>query len=222
MMKKQYLGDSKDSFKWDYHDFLVRELNYQFLNVVLMLTPDNKSNEGQTPPTLFPARKEVIKFCNDLKNTRDIDIITNLPYRTGAKYRINLHNCGTYITNQNRKIYFSGLLSNEDQLLLVDPDIGFEPEKSFSKQHVLYADIVNILEQVSARSVVSVFQHFRRKPFVRDFVRIKERLEAGYTTAIYWQSLMFVGISKSETAIARVAEANKKYSKDKKHVKILA
>jgi len=221
-MKKQYLGDSKDSFKWDYHDCLVRELNYQVLNVVLMLTPDNKSNEGETPPTLFPARKEIIEFCNDLRNDRDINLITSLPHRTGAKYRINLHNCGIYITNQNRKTYFSGLLPNEDQLLLIDPDIGFEPENSFSKQHILYADIVNILEQVSARSVVSVFQHFRRKQFVEDFARIKERLEVGYTTAIYWQFLMFVGISKSETAIMRVAEANKRYSEDKKHVKIIA
>jgi len=214
-MKKQYLGDSKDSFKWDYHVFLVRELNYQVLNVVLMLTPDNKSNEGETPPTLFPARKEIIEFCNDLRNDRDIDLITSLPHRTGAKYRINLHNRGIYITNQNRKTHFSGLLPNEDQLLLIDPDVGFEPENSFSKQHILYADIVNILEQVSARSVVSVFQHFRRKHFVEDFARIKERLEVGYTTAIYWHFLMFVAISKSKAAIMSVLEANKKYSKAK-------
>ena len=84
-MKKQYLGDSKDSFKWDYHDFLVRELNYQVLNVVLMLTPDNKSNEGETPPTLFPARKEIIEFCNDLRNDRDVSLITSLPHMTDAQ-----------------------------------------------------------------------------------------------------------------------------------------
>jgi hypothetical protein len=221
MMKKQYLGDSKDSFKWDYHDFLVRELKYPFLNIVLMLTPDNKKNEGKTLPTLFPARKEIIKLCNDLRSARNINLITSLPYRTGANYRINLHNPDTYITNHNRKTYFSGMQTNEDQLLLIDPDIGFEPEKSFSKQHILYTDIVNILEQVSAWSVVSVFQHFRRKSFVRDFARIKERLEVRYTTAIYWQSLMFVGISKSESAIARVAEANKKYSEDKTHTQTL-
>jgi len=221
MMKKQYLGDSKDSFKWDYHDFLVRELNSHVLNVVLMLTPDDKGNEGETPPTLFPAREEIIKFCYDLRNDRDVSLITSLPRRTDAQYRVNLHNSDTYITNQNRKTYFSGLLPDEDQLLLIDPDIGFEPEKSFRKQHILYTDIVNILEQISARSVVSAFQHFRYKPFVKDFARIKERLGAGHATAIYWHSLMFVGISKSETAIMRVAEANKKYSEDKP-VKIIA
>lgn len=26
-MKRQYLGDAKDAFKWDYHDYLVSELN---------------------------------------------------------------------------------------------------------------------------------------------------------------------------------------------------
>lgn len=221
-MKKQYLGDSKDSFKWDYHDFLVRELSFHIFNVVLMLTPDDKSDEGETPPTLFPARKEIIHFCNDLRNERDVGLVTGLPHRTGAQYRVNLHNCRTYITNQNRETYFSGLSPDEDQLLLIDPDIGFEPEKSFSKNHILYTDIVNILEQISARSVVSVFQHFRRKPFAKDFARIKERLGAVHATAIYWHSLMFVCISKSETAIIRVVEANKRYSEDKKCVKIIA
>jgi len=43
-MKKQYLGDSKDSFKWDYHDFLAGELNYPVLNIMLMMTPDDESN----------------------------------------------------------------------------------------------------------------------------------------------------------------------------------
>ncbi len=214
-MKKQYLGDSKDSFKWDYHDFLARELNSQVLNVVPMLTPDDKGNEGGTPATLFPAQKEIIEFCNDLRNVRDIGLVTSLPHRTNAKYRVNLHNRSTYITNQNRRRYFSGLLPDEDQLFLIDPDIGFEPEKSFSEQHILYTDIVDILKQVPARSVVSVFQHFRYKPFDKDFARIKKRLEVGHATAVYWHSLMFVGISKSETEIMCVAKANKKYSEDK-------
>lgn len=213
-MKKQYLGDSKDSFKWDYHDFLVRELNYSTLNIFLMMTPDDESNDGKTHPTLFPARKEIIEFCRDLRNERDVNAIKSLPGRTNSKYRVNLYNEGEYITNQNRKAYFSGLSSEEDQLLFLDPDIGFEPEK-FSEKHVLYSDLSDILEQISEGSVVSVFQHFRFKSFTEDFARIKERLKIGHATAIYWHFLMFVAISKSEAAIMSVLEANKKYSKAK-------
>jgi hypothetical protein len=211
-MKKQYLGDSKDSFKWDYHDFLAEELNYPVLNIILMMTPDDESNDGKTCPALFPARKEILDFCNDLQNERNIGLINSLPARTNSNYTLNLHNNDSQITNNNRTTYFSELSSKEDQLLLLDPDNGFEPEKSFSEKHILYSDISYILEQISERSVVSVFQHFRRVAFTKDFARIKERLKNSHSTAIYWHSLMFVAICKSEGTIKRVSDANKKYS----------
>jgi len=213
-MKKQYLGDSKDSFKWDYHDFLAEELNYPVLNIMLMMTPDDESNDGKTHPTLFPARKEILDFCDDLRNERKVVLINSLPGRTNSNYTVNLHNNDSQITNKNRKTYFSGLSHKEDQLLFLDPDNGFEPEKSFNEKHILYSDLSYILEQISESSVVSVFQHFRRKTFTKDFARINERLKNSYATAIYWHSLMFVAISKSEGTIKRVSDANKKYSKD--------
>lgn len=212
-MKKQYLGDSKDSFKWDYHDFLAGELNYPVLNIMLMMTPDDESNYGKTHPTLFPARKEILDFCDDLRNERKVNLINSLPGRTNSNYTVNLHNNDSHITNKNRKTYFSGLSDIEEQLLFLDPDNGFEPEKS-SEKHVLYSDLSYILEQISERSVVSVFQIFRREAFTKTFARIKERLNNSHSTAIYWRSLMFVAISKSEGTIKRVSDANKEYSKD--------
>jgi len=70
-MKLQYLGDSKDSFKWDYHDYLTDALGYNLLNILLMITPDDETNEGKTNPDWFPARKEIIDFCltNDNYNS---------------------------------------------------------------------------------------------------------------------------------------------------------
>jgi len=62
--------------------------------------------------------------------------------------------------------------------------------------------------------VVSVFQIFRHEAFTKTFARIKERLNNSHSTAIYWHSLMFVAISKSEGTIKRVSDANKKYSND--------
>jgi hypothetical protein len=220
-MKKQYLGDSKDSFKWDYHDFLAEELNYPVLNIMLMMTPDDESNDGKTHSTLFLARKEILDFCNDLRNERKVVLINSLPRRTNSNYTVNLHNNDSQITNQNRKTYFSGLSHKEDQLLFLDPDNGFEPEKSFNEKHVLYSDLSYILEQISESSVVSVFQHFRREAFTKTFARIKERLKNSYATAIYWNFLMFVAISKSEGTIKRVSDANKKYSKKTIQLRLL-
>jgi hypothetical protein len=212
-MKLQYIGDSKDSFKWDYHDYIAQELCYPFLNIALMMTPDDKSNDGKSAPSSFQAKPEIIEFCKHLREKRSIEAIRHLPEKTGSNYTIELHNGSAFITNQNRSQYFSGLSVNTKQLLFLDPDNGFEPEKSHSKKHVFYSDIASLLRQISDDSVISVFQHFRRKSFVEDFARIKHRLHSGYATAIYWHSLMFVAIGKSRKTIAQVSEANEKYSR---------
>ena len=213
-MKLQYLGDSKDSFKWDYHDYLAQELRYPFLNIGLMMTPDDESNDGKSHPSWFPARSTIVAFCEHLREQRSIEAVRRLPEITGSSYTIKFHNESAFITNQNRRQYFSGFSPDENQLLFLDPDNGFEPEKSYNEKHVLYSDIASLLGQISDDSVISVFQHFRRKSFVEDFARIKERLHSGYATAIYWHSLMFVAIGKSQKVIARVGEANEKYSRE--------
>jgi hypothetical protein len=177
------------------------------------MTPNDESNYGKSHPSLFPARSKIIEFCKHLQEKRSIEAIRRLPKETGSNYTIEFHNGSTFITNQNRSQYFSGLPTNMKQILLLDPDNGFEPEESYSEKHVLYSDIALLLGQMSDDSVISVFQHFRRQPFVEDFARIKQRLYSGYATAIYWHQLMFVVIGKSQKVISQVGEANKKYSR---------
>ena len=211
-MKRQYLGDSKDSFKWDYHDYLVSELGYPALVIALMMTPDDSSNEGKSNPSLFQARKGIINFCNELRKTRSLDSIRSLPLKTGNSYAVALHRGDEYFTMQNRNQYFLNFDSQFDQVILLDPDNGFEPEKSLKDKHVSYSEITKILRQTSENSVISVFHHFRRIKFVEDYARIFERLEEGYSTAIYWNFLMFVAVSKSREAISKVMLANRKYA----------
>ncbi len=211
-MKRQYLGDSKDSFKWDYHDYLASALRYPRLNMVLMLTPDDQSGDGKTHPELFPARKAIISFCHNLREERNIQRLRDLPAATGASYFVDLHNPETYITRKNRREYFSGLPTEGKHLFFLDPDNGFEPETSNNEKHVLYSDIDAILKQISDESAISVFQHFRRITFDKDFARIKERLATDHVTAVYWHSLMFVVIGKNRKTIEKVIEANHLYS----------
>lgn len=99
-MKLQYLGDSKDSFKWDYHDFLVSKLEYPLLNIALMMTPDDGGNDGKTEPSSFPAKGEIIEFCHSLKENQSIDLIKNIPkkqtHRIGLNY-IKMNNISAAI-----------------------------------------------------------------------------------------------------------------------------
>jgi hypothetical protein len=212
-MKLQYLGDSKDCFKWDYHDFLLTELNYQLFNIALMMTPPDKTNDGKSHPTLFPARKEVIEFCNELRQKQSVNKIKLLPIKTGSSYHINFHNNDSYFSNQNRYEYFLNVNKTNKQVIFLDPDNGFEPEKSINEKHVSYNNITQVLEQISDDSVISVFQHHRRKKFYDDFSQIRKRIEHGYSVAIYWHSLMFVSISKSEKIIKKIKAINSKYAK---------
>lgn len=213
-MKLQFLGDSKDSFKWDYHDYLTSTLGYPALNVILMLTPDDNSKQGKTKPELFPARKAVIDFCTELRKEQNIQLIKMLPLRTGSTYSVELHKGETHLTNGNRREYFTGIQGEKKQVVFLDPDNGFEPEKSSNKQHALYKDVNSVLDQISDEAVISVFQHFRRIRFDDDFTRIKERIHSGHATAIYWHFLMFVAISKSIDAIKNVLAINRQYRQD--------
>ena len=214
-MKRQYLGDSKDSFKWDYHDYLTSVLGYQRLNIILMLTSDDDSGEGETPPEDYPARVEIISFCHRLqeeRKKRNIQLLCNLPGTTAASYLVYLHNPQTNFIHQNRKEYFSRLSTEGRSLFFLDPDNGFEPERSSNEKHVLYSDIDAILKQMAEESVISVFQHFRRIPFDKDFARIKERLASDHVVAVYWHFLMFVAIAKTKETIEKVIVANHRYS----------
>lgn len=99
--------------------------------------------------------------------------------------------------------------------MFIDPDNGFEPEKSCDEAHVAYRDVEHVLKQLSDTSFVSIFQIHRRVSFADDLARIRTRLRDCRSTAVYWHSLMFVAVAKSETTIAAVMEANKTYARSR-------
>lgn len=220
-MKNQYFGDSKDSFKWDYHDYLASTLRFPSLHIIPMLTPDDQSGQGKTSPERFPARKEVISFCDKLTKQRSIHLLRQLPTATGASYVVDLHKPQTDLSGQERAEYFTGLPTEGRHLFLFDPDNGFEPERSYSEKHVLYSDVAVVSARISRESLISVFQHFRRIPFHKDIARIKERLASGHVAAVCWHSLMFVVIAKTRAMIEEVIVANRKYSQKYSVVKAM-
>jgi hypothetical protein len=216
-MQRRFLGDSKDSFKWDYHDHLARELAYTQLTVALMMTPDGKKNtQGQTEPEEFPARECIIEFCHQLRASSDPQRIRNLPEATGATYQVLLHRGVALLTQDGRSEYFTGFDTEDDQLVFLDPDNGFEPQ-TCTAQHVRYEDVARVLRQVTQGSVVSVFQHFRYRKFGDDFAEIRERLGGCHSTAIYSDNVnvMIVGVTESRQTIERVRVANQAYAADR-------
>lgn len=219
-MKRQYLGDSRDSFKWDYHHFLVPALGAKELQIVWMMTPDDGGGDGRTAPERFPARPEVLGFCNALRASHDPRVLARLPSTTGDSYEVQLFGSDEHFTRKGRRAYFDRLAPSPGVIFL-DPDNGFEPEKSCTEKHVGYADMAELVQRMPSSAVISVFQHFRRKRFPEDFARIRERLHSSFATAIYWHSLMFVSIAKSKAMRDRVHEANRAYAAMRRVVKVL-
>lgn len=210
-MKRQYLGDSKDSFKWDYHHYLLEALNYRQLNIAWMMLPDDGSSDGRSAPELFPARLEILTLCEQLRATRNPDLLLNLPATSNANYTVNFHTPAT--ANEANTSFFAGILPVAQQLIFLDPDKGFEPERSATNNHVRYADLDALLKTLLPDGVITIFQHHRRKKFPDDFARIRERILSGHSTAIYWHSLMFVIISNSTDTLEKVRAINREYAK---------
>ena len=74
-MKLQYLGDSRDSFKWHYHDFLMNQNpGVDSFGYVPMLRPDNGTKEGNTNAYDYEGSIEIQEFCDMLRETRNIAV----------------------------------------------------------------------------------------------------------------------------------------------------
>ncbi len=226
-MRLQYIGDSKDSFKWDYLHCITSELKYSLLNIALMMTSDDDTSHGNTEPKKFSD--EILEFCKELKKIKKkranndkkyfgefIQKLEKLPEKFNAGYKIKIHKGFTYFTKNNRDEYFEGFNNKEKQIVFVDPNTGLEPKKSDEK-HITYTDVERISEQISADSIIIIFQHFRYKPFKEDFKMIKEKIKSGHATAIFWDSkLMFIAITKNKELLNKIIKKNKRYQNERK------
>ena len=214
-MKLQYLGDSKDSFKWDYLHFLAESLAYEKLVIVWMMTADDGSTYGRTAPETFPARKEILDLCHRLRTTRQPAWLLELPAIMGAGYTVGLHDAGKSVHGRGKHAFFREIEGGSRHVVFLDPDNGFEPERNATDSHVRYPDLDRLIRTLPDDAVVVVFQHHRRRKFVGDFARIRERLLSGFSTAIYWRSVMFVCIASSAETIAKIEGIHREYAKQR-------
>jgi hypothetical protein len=192
-MKLQYLGDSKDAFKWDLLHHLSVSLEVTQPVWALMLTPDDGSNEGSTDPSRFPGGVGVQAFCRALQANRSLASLRQLPDHLGGQYDPVIVDEAVPF-GAGREAYFAAVAQARPQLVFFDPDNGFEPNQATLK-HLRYAELAQVL---SAReeAVAVVFQHHRRVRFEVDLeriaARIRNHLPQCQVQGLAWQSLMLV------------------------------
>ena len=239
-MKRQYLGDEKDAFKWDYLDFLTQGLDLSVLNIALMMTPDDGSNHGRTDPARFYKKQQqafsdsrgIVRFCKELREVQRrqgdaaFTLLKGLPDSTGAggKYAVKLHkgleDFAALDVEGARRDYFDGFSKDDAQVVFLDPDTGFAPSRPTSA-HVTHGEVEHILRSVHDDSVVVVFQHFNRTSFKDCFQNNTRRYPRGQSTAIYWNGRVMLFAFGNSAQIGRVCDINNRYCDIPRPVEVL-
>lgn len=224
-MRRQYLGDEKDAFKWDYHNFLAHQTGVGVARLLFMLTRNNEDKpwEGSSDPRNFKGADErIYSLCDALKFSKTegwmfLDIIRDLPGDEGG-YRVQTDRDAErdFYEDRDREKYFAKLAPGDgDELVFIDPNTGFEKVGGATASHVHYGDIENVMSRLSENSLISVYQRSAYRPFGEHFRAIQENLSL-HSTALYWNGagrggLMFVVAGRSAQRIAEVAEWNREY-----------
>ncbi len=232
-MRRQYLGDEKDAFKWDYHHFLAHKTGVGAMRVLFMLTGNNEEKpwEGSSDPRNFKGADErIYSLCDALKfsKTEDwmfLDIIRELP--GGADYRVHSDRDAErgFFDDRDREQYFGKFAPDGgDELVFIDPNTGFERVAGTTCSHVRYDDIARVMSGVSEDSLVSVCQHSAYRSFDEHYRAIKKNLPL-YSTALYWNGagrggMMFVVAGRSLRRIAEAAKWNRQYGRSRPAVTI--
>lgn len=177
-MKKQYLGDVRDLFKYDLIQRILEGISsLQGFTFIPMLTRDdprrrdgNKRDFDKAKERGRPGRnnEKLIKCLKKYKNKdkRNFTEIKKHFQSRGFEVRIHEERGNKYFTNNNRMRdeYFKnipvGLLHKS--LVFVDPDIGLQIKNSTEK-HLLYSEVKFLYDHMDEDSILMIYQHFPRE-----------------------------------------------------------
>jgi hypothetical protein len=220
-MRLQFLGDSRDAFKWDLLHWICTESNppYNRLTIIPMLNPDDPdSTHGRTSPESFGCRPAIYSFLNSLREEpRKIDRLKNLGNLEGLDgFDINLYHPNRNIgSDWNRAHYWDGLTKSliENSLVFVDPDTGFETRTQAGEKHLRFGETLDLLNRLDDQSCLVVFQY---RPQGQSWQDVLNRISAGnglrFFKAMVCGNTALVMLAKYETVKGRVDQSLTYYS----------
>ena len=220
-MKLQYLGDSRDSFKWHYHDSLANGMNARYLDIIPMLLPNDESGQGDTHANEYPATPEIQKFCEHLRENPFLHSIEKLPEFVGSNYRVRIHKPYEKYTFRNSRKYFDDI--DGGNLTFIDPCTGFKP-KHGKDEHISFADLSYLIDVLPKCAIISVYQHKQRRTFQDTYSDIRRYMKAHHRhtklTAIHNSHVMMVQITICTDRLESVRGINKAYASENDNINI--
>lgn len=186
-MKRQYLGDERDLFKYD----LIRQISKQISHLqrvtfIPMLTPNEvkATLKGHGKKRTFESTGEQQKPGSDnieliavLKEYKEIDWderdfaklwdYFRSEYIDIFPYKDKLNEQDEYFSRRKSEYingihkYFNEIPQEvlENSLIFVDPDIGLEV-KYPKEKHLLYCEVKHLYDHMNENSMLMVYQHF--------------------------------------------------------------
>ena len=143
-MRMQFLGDSRDAFKWDLLHQVVTGAVPRFagLVVVPMRTPDDAHlSHGKTPAARFPCHPAILRFVEGLRTEpRELERIAGLGAIEGLPaFPVQVFEPQREFGFGWRRAQYWQDLTGSDldgKLVFLDPDNGFESAGTAGTRHV--------------------------------------------------------------------------------------
>lgn len=221
-MKRQYLGDSRDSFKWDLLHWLCTraEPRFRCLVFVPLLTPDDlHSREGRTASTLFQTRPVVREFVEKLRgHPAGMSAIREFGCLEPERpFEVSVFKHEAYVPEDNRRgVYWEGLdaMVLGNSIVFLDPDIGFASDRQHGDKWVSQKEVQDLLSSLPDDSAVAVFQY---RPRLTPWSSLLKKLRAEtdyahFAFAVYHGSLAFVLLASGAKTAERIGTAASQYA----------
>ncbi len=177
-MKKQYLGDVRDLFKYDLiqHILKGRSSLQKFTFIPMLTENESKSRDGNKRDFVMakkngrpgannaPLIKVLKKYKEMAENKRDfteIELHFKLEGIEMLLYKDKRHEYFNHRTGDDE--YFKNIPKNvlRTPLVFIDPDIGLEIKNS-TKKHLLFSEAKYLYDHMDKDSILMIYQHFPR------------------------------------------------------------
>ncbi len=178
-MKKQYLGDVRDLFKYDLIQQILKGVSsLQKFTFIPMLTKNEPKRGDGNKGNFVRARKKGRPGTNNEKlmdvlkkykgmyaNERDFTEIEMHFKSEGIEILLYEDKGREYFDHRTRGEYFKNIPESllHKSLVFVDPDIGLEIQNSTEK-HLLYPEVQYLYECMDKDSILMIYQHYPRFP----------------------------------------------------------
>lgn len=231
-MKLQYLGDSRDAFKWDLLHYLCAKSRPAFRELVFipLLTPDIPGlREGNTPHAWFECRPHISRFVASLgEQPRTLDKVAEIgAAETECRFAVTVAGAGRFLgSGKHRADYWEGFDPKrfKNSVFFYDPDTGIETDTQHGTKWLRHAEIRSHLQQYTDDSISVVYQHrWQRRKWEYVFDYFKSRIDySSSLIVVYEANLAFFVMAKHAEAEKRMSLAISDYAAENPIVRVKA